>query len=165
MPHIVNHKYADTSTAIAGADHAALGMICKVTNSNGKRLLTPIGDTEDALVVEGNYAIAMKYSTDEFEATSSTAAARLGDRKVSIKQNDVILEVRRGAIVSYTPAEVDASLDPARSGTMPTVGQALGVSGSRWATAAAATTAGIASPVIGRVFKVYGTSEFEVELL
>lgn len=164
MPHITNMKYADLGTGVAAAT-IVQGQICIVTdNGAGKRLLTVAADTDDALVLAGNYAVAMKFTTDAAEVQSSTASAATGSRLATIAADDLVLEVRRGAKIEYTAAELGASLDAARGGATPTVGQALGVSGGYWATAAAATSAGIATPVIGRVNAVFGTT-VRIELL
>ena len=164
MPHITNMKYADLGTAVA-AGTIVQGQICIVTDTTtGRRKMTVAADTDDALVLAGNYAVAMKFTTDAAEVNSSTASASTGSRLPTIATDDVILEVRRGAKIEYAAAELGASLDPGRAGATPVVGQALGVSGGYWATIAAATSAGIATPVIGRVNEVFGTT-VRIELL
>lgn len=164
MPHITNMKYADLGTAVAG-EAIAQGQICIVTDhGDGRRELNIAGDTDDALVLAGNYAVAMKFTTDANEVNSSTADSSTGSRLATIAEDDVILEVRRGSKIEYAAAELGASLDPGRAGTTPGVGDDLGVSGGYWATIAAATSAGIATPVIGRVSEVFGTS-VRIELL
>ncbi len=161
MPHIVNMAQADLRTAVAGADHSQLGMVCKVTNSSGARALTPLTDTDDALVVAGNYAVAMKYSSNAWAVdTTSADTTALGDRRTAIKSGDVILECRRGTILEYDLTELGASLQS----TPPAVGDALGIASGLWATTAAATTSGIATPVVGRVHQVLG-SKYQIELL
>jgi len=162
MPSIVNFKYADLKTAKAAADMAALGMVCKVTLVNGARTLTVLGDTDDALVVSGNYAVAMKYGTDAYEVDTTTADTALtGDRRVSIKQGDLIVEARKGTILEYDASEVDASLDPNRAGALPTDTDTLGVKGGLWCTNAAASPTGIQN--VAKVHSVSGT-KIKIEL-
>jgi len=172
MIHVVNWKYADIGTAVAGANMAQQGMVCKVTASGANRVLTPISDTEDALIntasgaqAWGNYAVAMKVDTDAFEVDGDNAdgltidRVLTGDRRVKISNNDLIMEVRRGAKIEYSADLLDASLDPARSGATPAVGDQLGIKGSLWSTFAAATPTGIQpAPAIARVHKVHGTN-------
>jgi hypothetical protein len=171
MIHVTNWKYADIGTAIAAADMAQQGLVCKVTdNGDGRRLMTVLLDTDDALVLEGNYAIAMKVGTDAEEVdgvhpdvangvTALTVPAPTRDREVTILAGDLIMEVRRGAKVEYSSDLLDAQLVAAP----PTVGLALGIQAGKWTTVADAAT-GIASPVIGRVHKVFGTNVV-IELL
>lgn len=170
MLQVTNWKYADIGTGVAAAA-IAQGAICKVTDSSGKRLLTQLLDTDDALVgvagisLTGNFAVAMKISTDANEVTSSTVPARLGTRIPAIATGDVIMEIRRGAKLEYSADLVDASLDPARAGATPAVGDSLGIKGGLWSTFAAATPTGIQpSPAVARVHKVFGTN-FVVELV
>lgn len=161
MPHIVNMKEADLKTATAAGTHSQLGMVCKVTGTAGARVLTPLTDTDDALVLMGNYAVAMKYSADGNEATSSTVPSALGSRIATITAGDIVLECRRGTIIEYKTAELGSSLQ----GAFPTVGQDLGIASSLWSTIAAATTSGIATPVVGRVHQTFGTASVQIELL
>jgi len=164
MPQITNMKYADLGTAVAGGT-IAQGQICIVTDhGDGRRELNVAGDTDDALVLAGNYAVAMKFTTDANEVNASTADASTGSRLATIAVDDIILEVRRGSKLEYTAAELGASLDPGRAGATPVVGDDLGVASGYWATITAATSSGIASPVIGRVSEVFGTS-VRIELL
>lgn len=176
MIQVTNWKYADIGTGVAAANQAVQGMVCKVTDSSGKRLLTVLTDTDDALVFSatyvnsGNYAVAMKVDTDANEvdfANPDGLAASVGtaNRFVTIRAADLIMEVRRGSKIEYSADLVDASLDPARSGATPAVGDSLGVKGGKWATVAAATATGIMPvPAIARVHKVFGTN-FVVELV
>lgn len=165
MAHIANLSEANGRTAIAAAN-MAVGLVCKVTDTgNGKRTLTPIANNEAALLVPGLYGVAIKYSTDQYEVSSSSAPAEWGNRINTIYQGDRVTEAPRGAIIEYTAAELDASLDPDRGGTLPTAGQALGISGSRFATTAAATAAGIPTPVVGRCLTVAGKNEIRIELV
>lgn len=157
MPvHIANWKYADIGTAVAGADMAQ-GQVCKVGASGVNRTLTPLGDADDALVLSGNYAVAVQVSIDPNEVDSSTAPARLGTRIEEIKSGELVMECRKGTILRYTADLLDDSLDAGRGGATPAIGDALGIQGGKWATIAAATSSGIATPVVGRVHKVFGT--------
>lgn len=164
MIHVTNWKYADIGTGVAAAAMSQQGLVCKVTDDGaGRRLLTPILDTEDALVLAGNYAVALKVDTDPNEIDFAnpdglTVPGATRDRSVTIAADDLVMECRAGTKLEYSADLLDNSLNPAQGGTTPTVGQDLGISGSKWATIAAATSAGIATPVVGRVHKVFGTS-------
>lgn len=169
MPNIVNMKYADLGTARALGTHSQLGLVCKVTaHSDGNRALTPLLDTDDALVVSGNYAVAMKFDTDANEVDSSTAPAVTGLRTVSITAEDLVVECRKGTVIEYAASELAVSLDPGNGGTLPVVGADLGIAGAKWSTIAAATSSGIATPVVGRCHRVFGTgatAKVQVELV
>jgi hypothetical protein len=167
MAHIANLSASQGYPAIATANTTP-GMICKVTDTgNGKRTLTPIANNESALLVSGGYGVAIKYSTDPAEVTVSSAPSEWGNRLNVIYAGDVILEARKGAIIEYTAAELDDSLNPDATtpGTLPTAGQALGIKGSKFATITAATATGIPSPVVGKVLTVNGKNEIRIELV
>jgi hypothetical protein len=160
---IVNYFESDRRTAFAAAD-MALGSICKVTaNANGDRLMTTAPVQADLQKV-GAYAIAFKVSADPLQVdVTSVPVEYLGNRVVSIKSGDAIVEVRRGAIVEYDPSLLDASLDPARSGVLPTDGATLAVSATGLPCTTAAVGA-ITSPVILRCYNVVG-GKVRIELL
>lgn len=149
---VLNWYDADRRTAVAD-EAMALGDVVKVVvaASDGQRHVTKLGDTDDALAVAGNVGVVFKVAGTDDSVQSSTASAKTGDRTVTIAANDLVVLLRGGAIIEYNISELDASL------SAPTVGQTLGVSGSKFATVAAATSAGIVSPVIGRVYAVNGT--------
>lgn len=153
---ITNWKYADVGTVVAATDMGQ-GQLCKIDGLGLNRRATILTDTDDALVLSGNYCMVLKVGTSDEEADVSTVPARFGTRLVGIFAGDLVAEVRKGAKVRLTADLLDASLDPARSGTTPAVGAALGISGGRLSTIAAATTSGIATPVVARVHKVFGT--------
>ncbi len=163
MIHVTNWKYADIGTGVAAAAMSQQGLVCKVTDDgDGRRLLTVIGNAEDALAVPGNYAVALKVDTDANEIDFDNPDGLLvpdptRDRSVAIREGDLVMECRAGTKLEYSADLLDAALDPGRGGTTPTVGQDLGVQAGFWTTIADAAT-GIASPVIGRVHKVFGTS-------
>lgn len=165
MPlHVVNWKYAQVLTAVAAADMDQ-GQVCAVGGTGANRELTPLADTDDALVLAGNYAIAMKVSTDPAAVDESDAPARLGSRlNDEISTGDLIMECRRGSLVRYTADLLDDSLNPAALGTTPAIGDDLGIAGGKPATIAAATSSGIATPVVMRVHNVVGTDVI-IELL
>jgi hypothetical protein len=156
MIQVTNWKYADIGTVVAATDMGQ-GQMCLIDGTGLNRRATIITDTDDAAVLAGNYCLIMKIGTSNEEVDSSTAPARFGDRKVAILAGDLCMEVRQGAKVRLSADLLGASLDPARSGATPAIGQALGIAGGRLATIAAATSAGIASPVVARVNKVFGT--------
>ena len=161
MIHVTNWKYADIGTGVAAADMDQ-GTICLVSNSSGKRLLTPVLDTDDANTLAGVYCIAMKIGTDADQVDSSTANVTVtGDRTVNIKANDVIMEVRRGAKVEYSADLLDDTLNPAQGGTTPVAGATLGILGGKWCAVGSNALTGVR---IGVVDHVRGTNVV-VELL
>lgn len=154
--HIANFFEAQRFSCIAASD-MDMGQIIKISDDGtGNRLATLLGNSDSALLVSGKYGVSYKVSTDPFQVNSSTAPTFLGDRVVTILSGDPMVEVRKGAIVEYTADLLDASLDPARSGTTPTAGTALAVLNARWA--ASTAVGAITSPVIGRVYDVNGTT-------
>jgi hypothetical protein len=162
---IANYYDADRRSARATEDIAAQGMVVKVSNSGGERMLTKLADADAALLVPGNYGVVYKVSTDALQVVESAASANAtvtGDRIVKIRSGDDVVEVRRGAICEYSADLLHASLDPARAGTTPVAGEALAIKGSQWCDAA--EVGAIISPVVGRVFQVRGTSVL-VEIL
>src|SRR5690348_5134268 len=162
MPmHIANFNEADRRTAYASQDFSQLGLVIKITdNGSGLRLATPLANSESALLVNGNYGVAYKVSIDPFAIESQNLVLNespaFGDRTVQIKSGDAIVEVRRRAIIEYSADMLDASLDPSRGGTTPTVDSALAIHGSLWC--AASVGGAITSPVVARVYQVFGTS-------
>lgn len=171
---IANYYDADRRTAVAGED-IPLGAVIKISagavgvSGSPLRKANIVANADAALLVAGNYGVAFKVSGDPLAVTASTVTADsgkdLGSRIVSIKSGDLMVEVRKGAILEYDPGLLHSSLDPARAGTLPTVGQALGVLGGLFATAAATTSgSGITSPVIARVYNTQG-GKVRVELV
>lgn len=162
--HIANYFDADRRSALAGED-LPLGAVCKVAgNASGDRVLTKVAAAGD--LVPGKFGIAFKVSSDPLQVTSSTAnadaRADLGNRVVAIKSGDQIVEVREGAIVEYAPSLLDDSLNPAEGGTLPDVGEALGVVNGLWCDATA--VGAIVAPVVGRVYDVVG-GKVRIELV
>lgn len=167
MAVVIKNFYEADRLTVKAAEAMTIGDIAKVVVSGTERTVSKLGDTDDALAVPGNVGVVFKVSTDPFQVVESAASANAaitGDRIPKIASGDLIVLVRAGALIEYNASECDASLDPDNSGTLPTVGQSLGVSGSKWATIAAATTAGIASPVVGRCYEVSG-KKITVELV
>lgn len=150
MPYfgIPNFYEADRRTARAG-ESMAQGSVCKVSDWNdGQRKLLKVagGDT-----ITGA-SVAFKVSTDPNLVESSTAnTTLLGQRTVSIVSGDYIVEVRgRGTFLEYSTDLLHSSL-----ATPPAVGTALGILAGQWCTAA--TGSAVTSPVVGRVFRYFGT--------
>lgn len=158
---IVNYLDADRRTAVAGED-LALGAICKVSaDASGNRVLTTVTAQADLQKV-GRYAFAFKVSSDPLQVTASTVPSELGNRMVSISSGDFIVEARRGTIMEYDPSLLDASLDPARGGTLPVAGDTLAVkNGLPCATGAASA---ITTPVVATCYNVVN-GKVRVELV
>lgn len=163
MPiNIANYFESDRRSATAG-EAMVQGMVVIASNVAGLRKVMKCGNGDTALLVAGNYGLVMKITMDPAQVASSTITnsprvTGSGD----IANLDAVMECRRGTIMEYSADMLDASLDPARAGETPVAGQALGVVGSQFCKANAASA--ITSPVIGRVFQVYGT-KVQVELL
>ena len=170
MPlHVANFYECDRISAVAAAG-LTVGMVVTVTDDGaGQRLLTQMAN--GAAIVKGCYAIVAKELVDPYEVVASTATADTGFRTVSINAGDNVLELRRGVKAEYSPDMFDASLDPARSGTLPTVGQQLGVKNGLWCTTTVATASGNANttttPIceVTRVFGSGSTAKVVLELL
>lgn len=125
--HVANYFEADRRSAVAGND-LPMGTVCAVTtNAAGDRVLnavTVVGDIQKT----GAYAIALKVSADPLQVdVTSVPVELLGNRVVTIKSGDRIVECRRGSIMEYSPTICDASLDPARAGALPIAGDSLGI--------------------------------------
>jgi hypothetical protein len=164
MPiNIANLFESDRRSATAG-ESMVQGMLVKVSDTGtGTRELNKVDNGDTALLVDGNYAIVMKVSMDPAQVASSTITssprvAGSGD----IAEGDAVIECRRGTIMEYSADLLHASLDPGRAGETPVPGQSLGVVDAQFCKANAASA--IVSPVIGRVFNVYGT-KVQVELV
>lgn len=153
--HIANFWECDRISAVAG-EAMTPGMVVKVSDDNsGQRKLNKLADTDSALLVAGKYAVVTKEILDPYQVDTSTAPVDFGSHLVSIASGDTVLELRRLAKLEFTPDLLDASLDPSRGGTTPTVGTALAVKGALFC--AASVSGAITSPVVGRVLRVFGT--------
>lgn len=162
--HIANYFDADRRSAIAGND-LSMGAVCAVTtNSAGERVMNFATVTGDLQKV-GAYAVALKVSSDPLQVDSSTVpTAFLGDRVVSIKSGDRIVEVRRGAILEYAPSILDASLDPARAGALPVAGDTLAVKSTTGLPCTTGAASAITSPVVLRCYNIVN-GKVRIELL
>jgi hypothetical protein len=162
--HIANYFDADRRSAIAGND-LSMGAVCKVTaDSNNERVLNAVTVTGDLANI-GAYGVAFKVSSDPLQVDTSTVpTAFLGDRTVSIKSGDRIVEVRRGAILEYAPSILDASLDPARSGALPVAGATLAVKPTTGLPCSVGAGSAITTPVVLRCYNVVN-GKVRIELL
>lgn len=161
--HIANYADASRRTAIAG-EAIALGAVIKLNaNAAGERQALTVADGDAALLVSGNYGVALKVSNQMLQVSASDdVPTEFGTRLVEIKSGDAIVEVAKGAVLEYDPSLLHSSLDPARAGALPSVGQALGIKGGLFCTAG--TGGAITSPVIGRVFGLVG-NKVRIELV
>lgn len=125
--HVANYFEADRRSAVAGND-LPMGSVCAVTtNAAGDRVMNAVTVVGD-LAKTGAYGIALKVSADPLQVdVTSVPVELLGNRVVTIKSGDRIVECRRGSIMEYSPTICDASLDPARAGALPIAGDSLGV--------------------------------------
>jgi hypothetical protein len=164
MPiNICNLFESDRRSATAG-EAMVQGMVVKVSDAGtGVREVNQVDDADSALLVAGNYALVMKISMDPAQVTASTITssprvAGSGD----IAEGDAVIECRRGTIMEYSADLLHASLDASRAGETPVAGQALAVKDAQFCKANVGSA--ITSPVIGRVYQVFGT-KVQVELV
>lgn len=159
--HVANWYDADRRSALAGSAFA-LGSVCVATaGAKGDRVVNPVASDAD-IAKTGAVSIVIKVSSDPLQVDASTVPSEMGTRIVTIKSGDQVVECRPGSIVEYHPSLLDASLDPARAGTLPTVGQSLGVKGGL-PCALGAASALVAAPIL-KVYDVVG-GKVRVELL
>lgn len=162
--HIANYFEADRRSATAG-EAMPLGCVTVASADAGgsQRKLMKVTGSGD--IVDGIVGIAFKVSADAEQVTSSTVPSGLGNRIVSIANGDQIVEVRKGAMVEYDVSLLDATLDPARSGVLPVVGEALAIDTSNALFCDATKAGAVTSPVFGRVYELRGSKKVVVELL
>lgn len=163
--HIANLYDAPRLTAVAG-EAIAIGAVIKITgaNADGERLAMTVADADSALLVKGNYGVAVKVSADDLQVSESLygVPTEWGSRVVAIASGDAIAQVGPGAIIEYDPSLLHNSLNPAASGALPAVGEALAIKGGKFCKANVASA--ITSPVVGRVFDVLG-GKVRIELV
>lgn len=148
---IRNYTEADRYSASALAA-MAVGTVVKVQDDGtGLRAATPLLDTDAAQLHDGSYGVAFKVSTDPYQVSRTTAPSFTGIRTVSINAGEMMVVVV-DAYLEFDPSLLDASLDPARAGTLPAVGDKLAIKGSLLC--AAAVAGAITTPVIARVHEV-----------
>lgn len=162
--HIANFYDAPRHTAIAGAA-VDLGAVIKIDQGPaGERRALQVTDADSALLVKGNYGVAVKVSADQLQVSEvvSGVPSDWGSRIVAIASGDAIVQVGPGAIIEYDPSLLHSSLNPSAGGALPTVGTALGLKGGKFCTTG--TASAITSPVVGRVFDVLG-GKVRIELV
>jgi|NOAtaT_7_FD_contig_51_2529103_length_2017_multi_5_in_0_out_0_2 uncharacterized protein with ACT and thioredoxin-like domain len=162
--HIANFYDAPRHTAVAGED-IALGAVIKISaNAAGERKALTVGDSDSAELVDGKWGVAAKVSVDQLQVSESLfgVPTEWGSRVVAIKSGDAIVQVAKGAIIEYDPSLLHTSLNPAASGALPVVGEALAIKGGKFCKAN--VSGAITSPVVGRVFDVLG-GKVRIELV
>lgn len=147
---IRNYTEADRYTVVADVN-MAVGQVIKVVNNNGLRHAALLADTDAASIKVGMYGISFKVSADPYQVSRTTAPSFTGIRTVSILAGDNIVLVT-DAFIEFDPSLLHSSLDPARGGALPAVGDTLAIKGSLLCTAA--TVGAITTPVIARVHEV-----------
>lgn len=158
---VANYFDADRRSALAGED-LPLGAVCAVTtNAAGDRVMTKVAAGGDLKV--GAYALALKVSADPLQVdVSSVPVELLGSRIVAISSGDAIVECRRGTIMSYDPSLLDASLDPARGGTLPSGTDALAIKNGLPCSVGA--SGAITTPVVLKYYNTVG-GKINIELV
>lgn len=157
--HIANLMDSERFTAQA-ATAIPLGSVVYVSGMTaGVRQATIVASAAD--LKNGLYGVAFAVSTDPEQVTESTVPASWGSRVVSIATGDYITMVMPGAIIEYDASLLDDTLNPAEGGTLPAVGDALELLSGKFCTVAAA---GIAAPIVGRVFDVFG-NKVQIKLI
>jgi hypothetical protein len=163
--HIANFYDAPRHTVFAGED-IAVGAVIKLEQgaNAGVRRARQVTDADAALLVKGNYGIAVKVSVNPLQVAKVEYGVPLewGSRVEAIRTGDYIIQAAPGSILEYDLSLLHSSLDPARAGTLPQVGHALAIKDGllcRNNVASAITT-----PVIARVFDMIG-GKVRVELV
>ena len=161
--HVANFFDAPRLTGVAG-EAIPEGSVILLFGSNaaGERVFKAVTNGQSALLVNGNYGVALKISKEPNAVASSTAPASFGDRTVTIVSGDLITQVKRGAILEYSVSLLHDSLNPNTAGTLPVAGAALGIVGGKFCSAG--TGSAITSPVIGRCLDIIG-SKVRIELV
>lgn len=152
---IANFWEADRRTARAGETMGQGNVVIVSDWGDGQRKLLKL--TTGASPVAGAYGVVYKVAAETYQVESSTAASFTGSRITTIASGDYVVEVRPRAILEYSADLLDASL-----ATPQPVGTALGVLSGKWCTTA--TGSAVTSPVMGRVFRNFGTRTL-IELL
>lgn len=161
--HVANYFECERRSAVASAA-IPLGSVCVATQgANSATRSVAVAVTDADLAKTGQVSIVIKVSNDPLQVDSTTVPTELGSRLVAIKTGDAVVECRAGAIVAYDPSLLDASLDPARAGALPTVGQALGVKAGLPCTLGAGGGALIAAPIL-KVYDIVG-GKVRIQLL
>lgn len=160
MVNIANLAVADRRTASAG-EAMSMGMVVKVSDDGaGGRKLMKLLDADSAEVASGKFAVVYKVNTDAFRVDSSTVPTEWGSRLITIASGDLVVEVRKGAIIEYTLDELDASLTSAGAPNC-VAGEALEIKGSKWCKAG---TGGAVTALAGRCYDILGNN-VRVELV
>jgi hypothetical protein len=160
MVNIANLATADRRTATAG-EAMSMGMVVKVSDDGaGGRKLMKLADADSAEVASGKFAVVYKVTADALRVDSSTVPNDWGSRLVTIASGDLVVEVRKGAIIEYTLDELDVSLT---SGGAPNcaAGEALQIKGSKFCKAG---TSGAITTLAGRCYDILGNN-IRVELV
>jgi hypothetical protein len=152
--HIANFYDAPRHTVLAGQDIAVGAVILVGPGANGMREAVQCTDADEDLLVKGNYGIAFKVSVNPLQVSEVLYGVPLewGSRMTVINEGDLIGQAAPGAILQYDPSLLHASLDPARGGVLPAVGDALAIKGGL--PARANVTDAITEPVVLRCFDV-----------
>lgn len=160
--HIANLLDSERYTVKAG-EAIALGQVIVINNVAGVRTATYVRDAQASQLVQGKFGVAYKVSDDSLAVRESAVPADFaGSRVVTIGSGDLMVNVLPGAILEYDLSLLDASLDPARSGTLPTATAALSIKDGKFC--AVGVSGAIASPIVGRVYDLLG-GKVRVELL
>ncbi len=149
---IANLFEADRISAVAG-EALTNGMAVSLENTAGTRRVMKVDALAD--LKPGKCGIVWKVSVDPAAVDSSTTPTSWGSRILSIDNGDDVVLVQEGAYVTYDVAVMDASLDSARGGAAPAVGDRLGLKAGLFSTMGAASA--LITSTIGRVFEVSGT--------
>lgn len=163
--HIANYQTAQRLTAVA-LESMTSGMVVKVAAEvSGQAGLLKLADGDTAAA--GKYGIVMKVDVraEAVETTSiASTNARLGGQtrlSESIVSGELVVLVGRGAIAAYKAADLHSSLDAARSGATPTVGDVIKVKDAQFCSSG---TGGANASVPAVVREMRGTDVL-IELL
>lgn len=159
--HVANYFEASRLTVLS-AVALDLGEVIKVVTGavTGQRYAQRVTVAAD-VQAKGQWGVSMKISADPVQVSTSTVSSTLGNRIVAIASGDSIVNVGAGAIIEYDRSLFHDSLDPDRTGVLPTVGASLGVatSGSktRWSSAASSSLTNVGTSIhVARVYRTFG---------
>lgn len=131
------------------------GQVVKIVDdgTGGRRMqLVVTGDA--GKLKPSEFGLAFKVSTDAVQVSATTAPAFTGIRTVQINPGDMAVQVSGPCYVQLDPSLLHASLDPARSGTLPAVNDVLGVDPVTSTLCTAGFSGAIVSPVAFTCYEV-----------
>lgn len=155
--HIANFEDADRRTATALEAMVEGNVVYASGVPGGKRCLNKVTVTGNLKV--GAWGVVAKFSDQALAVSDSTASVTdFGSRLITIVSGDLVVEVRRGAILEYSTD----LLHPSITALNVSPGEELGILNAQWCKAA--TGSAIVSPVAGKIYGVRN-GQIQIELV